>query len=908
MSLRTPGVQTRNQYGRDWGNYPTPNDLPNAPGGIPPVITLEQLADLELGDVAYTVSDGPYFCSSAGVPGAGDATWERSSGSGGAATDEIWVDGSLGSDVTGDGTPGAPYATIQYPLTLLGHPVSKTDAVRHIRIHIASKHSSTGGIKTSQDNNFDGVYVENLWVPSRMITFEGPGVKIGNTDGATGFGNIQQEVSTGRRFGASSSELRACMTFKGLVETRDSQQRIRNGIHVGGTTRISCIQRNIGTIQGDVIGGTRVTITIAPGQNPYAPAVSPYAALACTFDDATDTVGYTSVIPISNSTGATQQVFFREINLTTGIVVDTYYFVVNATATTFQLSNSVGGAALPLTTNGTGIVMAKPAYVPFEDLIRFKVTGTVGYGTTGSPVAYDIIEQTGPSTFIAKRVTGTNTSAALEAVGRITETDSTGSSTQVTHDIAFDTCLQQGTVVNDTADLMADTNGVGTLVLYAKESRFNAGFINVTTTQRVKDTNLALTANSGATVVSWSRVTNVVTITTDVAFPWATGMILTIAGSVGGPPTIDGTWTLLSGGFGTATFAQTAADDVGGAGGTIAACSQMGSLVTIDNSSFAGAGMVVTGLVYASDDMGLTNLHFNTGFRFHYTGTAAHPQVRLDAGAAHSLLTSGAVESIAVTFQDAGDTVTKTAHGLWNGATITFSAIITTTGITVGTTYFVVNAAVNTFQVALTPGGAAVALTTNGSGICTFAPDQLPGFLDMFVAPSMAELLQFVQTASITATAITETNLLSAGVGMLNFPANWFRVGRSMKIRAEGFYSLLGTAPGPAGSLRIRVKLGATTLLDTGVVANPLPVDFVNERFLIEATIDCRTVGAGGTVMAQGSFEKMGPTSQVLSSQMVNTATIALNTTSAQALTITAQFGAAAAGNTLTLTNLTITG
>jgi hypothetical protein len=76
---------------------------------------------------------------------------------------------------------------------------------------------------------------------------------------------------------------------------------------------------------------------------------------------------------------------------------------------------------------------------------------------------------------------------------------------------------------------------------------------------------------------------------------------------------------------------------------------------------------------------------------------------------------------VAVTFQDAGDTVTQTAHGLVNGTPISFDTIVTTTGITINTPYYVISTAANTFQVSLTAGGTAVALTTNGSGTLSLA-------------------------------------------------------------------------------------------------------------------------------------------------------------------------------------------
>jgi hypothetical protein len=80
------------------------------------------------------------------------------------------------------------------------------------------------------------------------------------------------------------------------------------------------------------------------------------------------------------------------------------------------------------------------------------------------------------------------------------------------------------------------------------------------------------------------------------------------------------------------------------------------------------------------------------------------------------VLGTGVTTAVAVTFQDAGDTVTRTAHGLDNGTIVSFSTITSTTGITIYTQYYVINATANTFQVSATSGGAAIALTTNGSG------------------------------------------------------------------------------------------------------------------------------------------------------------------------------------------------
>lgn len=68
-----------------------------------------------------------------------------------------------------------------------------------------------------------------------------------------------------------------------------------------------------------------------------------------------------------------------------------------------------------------------------------------------------------------------------------------------------------------------------------------------------------------------------------------------------------------------------------------------------------------------------------------------------------------------VTLTDVGDLITRTAHGYSDGMLVIFYNIVSTTGITTGQYYYVINATANTFQVSATVGGSVVALTTNGT-------------------------------------------------------------------------------------------------------------------------------------------------------------------------------------------------
>jgi surface protein len=68
-----------------------------------------------------------------------------------------------------------------------------------------------------------------------------------------------------------------------------------------------------------------------------------------------------------------------------------------------------------------------------------------------------------------------------------------------------------------------------------------------------------------------------------------------------------------------------------------------------------------------------------------------------------------------VTFTASTDTVNRTAHGYSNGNRVSFYNIVTTTGLNEAQSYYVINAAADTFQVSETEGGSAVALTNDGS-------------------------------------------------------------------------------------------------------------------------------------------------------------------------------------------------
>jgi len=84
-------------------------------------------------------------------------------------------------------------------------------------------------------------------------------------------------------------------------------------------------------------------------------------------------------------------------------------------------------------------------------------------------------------------------------------------------------------------------------------------------------------------------------------------------------------------------------------------------------------------------------------------------------------ITSGQTATSSVTL----DTLTRVAHGLPNDTRLSFSNIGLTTGVSLYTIYFVVNATADTFQIALTAGGAAINLTGSNSTMTILYPSYI---------------------------------------------------------------------------------------------------------------------------------------------------------------------------------------
>lgn len=148
--------------------------------------------------------------------------------------------------------------------------------------------------------------------------------------------------------------------------------------------------------------------------------------------------------------------------------------------------------------------------------------------------------------------------------------------------------------------------------------------------------------------------------------------------------------------------------------------------------------------------------------------------------------------------------------------------------------------------------------------------------------------------ASISNTT-TETNFAPT----YTIPADDCQPGRSYRITAQGTMSTTGTP-----TIQLRLKWGTTTILTTSAI--PTGNNSASRSWRMEAAVVCYTAGAGGTVFPQG-FTTIGLTSTTIGgSDMSATATVGVDTTVAQTVAISAQWGAASASNAIAIRQLMV--
>jgi surface protein len=245
--------------------------------------------------------------------------------------------------------------TFQDCFSLREIPAFNTAAVTQIATAF-----SGSGIRTIPAFNFSAVTGVNSNVFERCFSLVSvPNISLsGVTDFVNMFATCHSLASVGFTGMRYSISFTACNLSKEALETIFTNL----GTAQAGATRTLTLTNNWGaptpvSLTGTpTAGSTTITMAnttgLATGMQVTGINTSLTTGRAVTFTDAGDLVNLTAH-GLSNG----DEVSFSVITTTTGIVINTIYFVVNATADNFQLASTLGGSALPLTTNGSGTII-----------------------------------------------------------------------------------------------------------------------------------------------------------------------------------------------------------------------------------------------------------------------------------------------------------------------------------------------------------------------------------------------------------------------------------------------------------------------------------------------------------------------------------------------------------------------
>ena len=152
----------------------------------------------------------------------------------------------------------------------------------------------------------------------------------------------------------------------------------------------------------------------------------------------------------------------------------------------------------------------------------------------------------------------------------------------------------------------------------------------------------------------------------------------------------------------------------------------------------------------------------------------------------------------------------------------------------------------------------------------------------------------FTQTADQTiADTTTETTLFGTGIGTLTLPANFWVVGKTIRIEIHGDFADTGNP-----TAEIQAYYGATSLIDSGAIT--LSGLAGTEEWECEVVITCRSIGASGTVQTVIDWEyETTVGSSAIERLDVEGVLRTIDTTASGALDVTFQWGTAAAANTI---------
>lgn len=154
---------------------------------------------------------------------------------------------------------------------------------------------------------------------------------------------------------------------------------------------------------------------------------------------------------------------------------------------------------------------------------------------------------------------------------------------------------------------------------------------------------------------------------------------------------------------------------------------------------------------------------------------------------------------------------------------------------------------------------------------------------------------QRVSSNVAASAAITNTTVETAFDKSYTIAANRLTAGDVIRIIAAGKCPSTNSTD----TLTVKVKIGSTVLVATAAVdvAN-------NDRFRCEIVLNVRTIGLTGTIVGSATWVLGVPGTATVRSDGLDSTTI--DTTAAQAITVTATWSVANAGNQVVLDQLNV--
>jgi Concanavalin A-like lectin/glucanases superfamily len=148
---------------------------------------------------------------------------------------------------------------------------------------------------------------------------------------------------------------------------------------------------------------------------------------------------------------------------------------------------------------------------------------------------------------------------------------------------------------------------------------------------------------------------------------------------------------------------------------------------------------------------------------------------------------------------------------------------------------------------------------------------------------------------------VTNTSAETFFASSYAIPGNTLAIGTVVRLRLFGVYSTGIVAP----SLILRVYFGSTVMIASGTLTTV--ANIANDGWSAEGLFIVQTTGVGGSVEAQGLSEFSTASTAVLFVNMDNTAPIAVDTTIAETVKASVQWGGTvSASDTITLREMTV--